>query len=106
MLCVLPHGVCVDPEIVKYISIRADRPAAQPNAKMVFSVIMKTDADDHLQVIASFDDRAEAEGLSLECAKRINKALGVEPEEDSDAGEDSDGEAGSDDDAFDFKLDE
>lgn len=103
MLCVLPHGVCVDPEIVKYISIRADRPAAQPNAKMVFSVIMKTDADDHLQVIASFDDRGEAEALSIACAKRINKALGVDSEED-EASEES--EESSDEDAFDFKLDD
>ena len=100
MLCVLPHGVCVDPEIVKYISIRADRPAGQPTAKMVFSVIMKTDADDHLQVIASFDDRTEAESLTLECAKRINKALGVEPDEADDAAD------ATEDDAFDFKLDE
>lgn len=88
MLVVLPHGFCVDPEIVKYLTIRVDRPQ-QPNAKLMFSVVMKTDADDNQQLLGAFDDRAEAEALTNECARRINKGLGVETDDSSGGSSDS-----------------
>lgn len=83
MLVVLPHGIAVDPEIVKYVTIRPERPQG-PKGPIIFSVVMKTDADEHLQVLGAYDKREEAQALSGECAKRINKALGA----DDDGGDD------------------
>ena len=53
---------------------------------MMFSVVMKTDVDEHFHVIATFDDRSEAEKLSVVCAKRVNKGLGEEFVVDDDYG--------------------
>ena len=82
MLVSLPFGIAVDPETVKLVVIRSDRRAG-PNTPMVFTVAIKTDADENFHVVASFDDRAEAEALSSECARRINTGMG---EEDPNAG--------------------
>jgi hypothetical protein len=100
MLVVLPHGFCVDPEIVKYLTIRVDRPQ-QPNAKLMFSVVMKTDADENQQMLGTFVDRAEAEALTTECARRLNKGLGVDTDDSSgsDDSSDSDDDASEDSDA-------
>lgn len=101
MLAVLPHGVCVDPETVKILTIRTDQgkgPTPDKRA-MLFVVTMKTDADDQWIVIAAFDDRAEAEHLTAECSRRINKALGVEAEAPAaEPEEEPDEEAAKDDD--------
>lgn len=97
MLVVLPHGYCVDPEIVKYLTIRVDRPQ-QPNAKLMFSVVMKTDADDNQQLLGAFDDRKEAEALSMECARRINKGLGVDTDEESESDDEAEAPAAAADD--------
>ncbi|MCA9566431.1 MAG: hypothetical protein KC656_01255 [Myxococcales bacterium] len=97
MLVVLPHGICVDPEIVKFFNIRTERPKG-PGGPQVHTVVMKTD-EEHLLIIGATEDRDEAEKLSTECARRINKALGAETEEadDDDADDDSE-EVGDDDD--------
>lgn len=89
MLVVLPHGTCVDPEIVKLVTIRVDRPQG-PGKPMVFTVAMKTEADDNYVLLATFDEREEAEALAVECAKRVNKALGGG--DDEDAGSDDEDE--------------
>jgi hypothetical protein len=80
----LPHGACVDPEIVKYVTIRVDRPLGM-GKPVVFTVVLKTDADDNPLLLATFDDRAEAEALVEACAARINGAS-----EDDDGGGDDD----------------
>lgn len=100
MLVILPHGVAVDPEIVKYLTIRTDRQPGAPPNQLVFTVFMKTDVDEHLQSLGTFDNREEAEALSLECARRINKALGAGDEEEEESSD-------TDDDFnFDFDLDD
>jgi len=80
MLVLLPHGVCVDPEIVKFFHIRTERPKG-PGKPIMHTVVMKTDEEGFL-VVAATDDREEAVKLSQTCAKLINKALGVEDEEE------------------------
>ncbi len=94
MIVVLPHGTCVDPETVKMILIRADR---AKSGGMVFNVVMKTDADDNFHLIAPFDNRGEAEALAGECAKLINKGLGVD-DDDDDSGDDGGFDSSDDDD--------
>ena len=103
MLVVLPHGVCVDPEIVKFFNVRTERPKG-PNQGLSHTVVLKTD-EEHLLIIGSTGDRDEAVALSVECARRINKALGEEVNEDSstsaedeDWGEDAEASADNDDD--------
>lgn len=93
MLVVLPHGACVDPEIVKMIHIRADR---RQQGDMVYNVVMKTDADDNFHLLAGFSERDEAEALARECATRINKALGADEPENDDDDDDSDDEVEDD----------
>lgn len=88
MLAVLPHGVCVDPETVKILSIRAEQGKGPDKKGMLFVVTMKTDADDQWIVVAAFDDRGEAEKLTQECSRRINKALGAETEDEGAKGGD------------------
>lgn len=97
----------VNPEIVKLIHIRADRPTQRGATSMVYSVVMKTD-DDGFIVLAAFDDRAEAEELAHEAAKRLNKGMGEEDPNDEDtaeaAGGDGPGDDAAESDAFE-KLD-
>lgn len=88
MLVVLPHGVCVDPEIVKFFNIRSERPKG-PAGVTVHTVVLKTD-EEHLLIIGSTDSREEAETLSVECARRVNKALGEDVEDADDDPEDDD----------------
>lgn len=83
MLVSLPHGIAVDPDIVKFITIRMERPQG-PQGPTIFTVVMKTDADENFHVIGAYDNRKEAEKLSKECARRIN------------AGDDEGGDGGDD----------
>jgi hypothetical protein len=92
MLVQLQHGMCVNPEIVKLVHIRQDR--QQKTNSMVYTVVIKTDEDGFL-VLASVDDRAEAEELTRDTARRINKGLG---EEDADEDDDEDAVDAADDD--------
>jgi len=78
MLVELPHGMCVNPDIVKLVHVRMDR--QQRTSAMLYSVVVKTD-DDGFLVVATLDDRDEAEKLAAECADLINKGLGEEPPE-------------------------
>ncbi len=71
MLAVLPHGLSVDPEIVKLITVRSERSGGVTR----HSVVMRTDADDNLHTIATFTTREEAEELCNECADTINENL-------------------------------
>lgn len=96
MLVVLPHGICVDPEIVKFFNIRTERPKG-PGGEMVHTVVLKTD-EEHLLIIGASESREEAEALSVECARRINKALGSEDEDEDDDDDDDDGTEEEDDD--------
>ncbi len=73
MLVKLPHGMCVNPEIVKLVHVRVDR--AQRGLPPRFTVVMKTD-DDQLHSVATFDTHDQATTLASECGRRINVALG------------------------------
>ena len=72
MLAPLPHGMAIDPETVKYFSVRPDRPKG-PAGPVVFTVIVRTD-DDKAIPIASFDKHEEAVSLSQKCGRLVNKA--------------------------------
>ena len=78
MMVELPHGMCVNPEIVKLIHVRMDR--QQRTNTLLYSVVIKTD-DDGFLVIATLDDRGEADTLAAQCADLINTGLGEEPGE-------------------------
>ena len=49
MLVRLPHGMCVNPEIVKHVHVRPDRPNPRENT-MVYNVLLKTDDDGFLTI--------------------------------------------------------
>lgn len=95
MLVVLPHGVCVDPEIVKFFNVRTERKG--PTGQPLHTVVLKTD-EEHLLIIGSSEDREEAETLSVECARRINRALGEEETEAADEVEPEEEDLDDDDD--------
>lgn len=78
MLVELEHGMCVNPEIVKLVHVRADR---TPAGGATYTVVLKTDQDGFL-VLATYDDRDEAEKLAFDCADRVNKASGAEVQPD------------------------
>jgi len=85
VLVILPYGVAVDPDIVKLIAVRVDRPQGRgAQAPLIFSVGMKTDADERMHILGSFDNRAEAEELARVCARRVNKAMGEDADQSYD----------------------
>lgn len=115
MLVRLPHGMVVNPEIVKLVHVRADRAQGRSSGQqMIYSVVIKTD-DDGFLVLAATGEREAAEALAYECAQRINLGLGEEDpnvkssgkapaaaRDDDDDDDLDDDDAGSSDDGDDF----
>ena len=99
MLVKLFNGVCIDPNTVKYLSVRGEMVRESGKMQQVFHVALKTDSDEMLKV-GTYEDREEAEKLSEECADKINKALGEGGDDDDGFGDDDDFGFGDDDDPF------
>lgn len=95
MLVKLPYGACVDPEVVKYIHVRIDRPKGA-TGPMAFTVVMKTEEDQPI-VLATFDEHGPAVALSSLCGKLVNAAGGEGDEDDEDDEEEDDDDDEDDD---------
>ncbi len=90
MLVKLPHGMAVNPEVVKLIHVKIE--AGQRGLPPRFSVQVRTDDETSL-VLASFSKHEQAVALAGKCARQLNLGLGEEdpgppapPEPKSDAG--------------------
>lgn len=84
MLVKLFEGNAVNPDNVKYITVREEQTMTARGQKLVSLVVLRLEDNVDL-VVSACDTWEEATKIAEQCADRINKGLGVEDSSSDDS---------------------